>query len=400
MSKAMPPKKTKTKKTALQKVLIALITIASTVIIAFIGVIAYGMMTNVDDPEPEVIMQTPEPTPEPTIEPTAPPLVEAPEPEETPEPEPEPEFLSPFTGLPMATEELTRVRPLAVALANTSDALPLNGVSHADIIYEVLVEGGLTRLLAIFQDYTEVEKIGCIRSARHYTAEIAEGYNALLTTAGGSPQGLAQIKKSGQVHLNELGGKYRDIFYRDRNRIPNQRSQSMHSMVTTNERLLEWLPTYDFPLDYEDDYEFVLSFVEDGTPQGGSGARDVEVNFSSGKKTSFTYDNNDNGYYMRQYNTDFVDANDNSRPLFTNILILQTAVSRISGDEAGRINLNTLGPGEGYFVCGGKYIKINWYRLDTASQFIYTREDGSRLDLGVGKTFICYIPNNMEATFS
>jgi len=398
MSKIKPPKKTGQKKTPLQKVLITLIVIATTVIVAFVSIIAYGMIMNNEDPEPEVFIETQHPPQEPMPDPTPKPVDPLdPDPEETPAPDYK--FFSPFTGLPMATEDMTRIRPIACALANTSDALPLNGVSHADIIYEVLVEGGLTRLLVLFQDYSRVEKIGCIRSARHYTAEIAEGYDALLATAGGSPQGIQQIRKSGQVHLNELGGKYRDVFFRDRNRIPNKRSESMHSVVTTNERLMKWLPTYDFSLFYEEDYEHVLTFVEDGTPQGGSGARDIEVNFSSGKRTSFIFDNDKNAYYMRQYNRDFVDANDNSRPLFTNILILKTAVSNISGDDSGRINLDTLGPGEGYFVCGGKYIPINWYRTDSASQFIYTLGDGSRLDLGIGKTYICFIPKNMDATF-
>jgi len=320
--------------------------------------------------------------------------------EPAPTPEPELDSFNPLTGLPL-DEARTRDRPLAVSLSNVPEALPMNGVSEADIIYEVLVEGGLTRMLALFQDTMYVPKIGSIRSARHYTADIAHSYNAIFVTAGGSPQAYREVRAEGVTHLDEVGGTRREIFQRDRNRVPGRRFESLHSVVITGDRVRRWFPQYDFELQHDRNYELGLVFVEDGTPERGSIANDVVVNFSSGKSTTFKYSSSENAYHMRQFNnTEFVDANNNKKPAFTNILILHTRVTGIANDGSGRRNVETVGEGEGYFVNGGRYIEIDWFREDKEAPFVYTLKNGSILELGAGKTYICIIPTNMTATFS
>jgi len=384
----------KEKRPALQKVLIALIVILFLILGAIAAIFIFDNSTSEDIPipEPDDVIQMPEPEapPEETPEP---------EPEATPEPEPEYDSFSPLTGLPME-ESKTWNRPLAVIINNIPESLPMNGVSEADIIYEVLVEGGITRMLALYQDITRVEKVGSIRSARHYTVEIANSYDAILASAGGSPQAFAMVKQLGIPHLNEVEGPHREIFFRDRNRVPGHRFESLHSVVLTGERVAEWLPQYNFRLLHEEDHDQMLTFVDDGTPRGGSAALEVSVRFSSGNISAFTYKPEDSVYYMREFNRDFIDANDNSSPGFTNILILKTSVSPIRGDASGRLNVETTGTGVGYFVCGGKYIEIDWARANRESPFMYSHKDGSSLELGVGRTYICIIPKNMDVTFS
>ncbi|MDR2569994.1 MAG: DUF3048 C-terminal domain-containing protein, partial [Oscillospiraceae bacterium] len=153
-------------------------------------------------------------------------------------------------------------------------------------------------------------------------------------------------------------------------------------------------------LEHEEDYEHGITFIDDGTPVGGADAKEVVCRFSAGKSTTFTYNADSETYRLRQFSRDFIDANDNSHPSFTNILILKTSVTAIRGDYAGRRNIVTVGEGEGYFVCGGKYIEINWFRENKESPFYYTLKDDTPLELGRGKTFICVIPTNMDATFN
>jgi len=380
----------KKKKTVMQKVLIALIVVLFVILLAIAAIFIFDSPASevIDDPEPDEVLQTPEPeeTPEPTPEPT-------------PTPEPVLDSFSPLTGLPMEKAKI-RNRPLAVVLNNIPESLPMNGVSDVDIIYEVLVEGGITRMLALYQDISRVEKVGSIRSARHYTVEIANSYDAILASAGASPQALSMVRQLGIPHLNEVEGPLREIFFRDRNRVPGRRFESLHSVVLTGERVAEWLPKYDFRLVHEEDREQGLIFVEDGTPRGASAALEVSARFSSGNVTDFTYKPEDSAYFMREFNRDFIDANDSSNPAFTNILILQTSVTSIRGDAAGRLNVETTGEGVGYFVCGGKYIEIDWVRADKDSPFKYSHKDGSPLEFGIGRTYICIIPNNMDVTFS
>jgi len=384
----------KKKRPLMQKVLIALIVVLCLVLgaIAAIFIFDNPVSEDIEDPGQDGVLQIPD-----EVEPAEP--APHPTPEPTPEPEPVYDSFNPLTGLPMEGTKI-RNRPMAVILNNIPESLPMNGVSDADIIYEVLVEGGITRMLALYQDISRVEKVGSIRSARHYTVEIANSYDAILASAGGSPQAFSMVRQLGIPHLNEVEGPLREIFFRDRNRVPGRRFESLHSVVLTGARAAEWLPKYDFRQMHEDDYEQMLTFVEDGTPRGGSAALDVTAKFTHGNVTNFTYTPEGSVYYMREFNRDFIDANDNSRPAYTNILILKTSVSPIRGDSSGRLNIETTGSGVGYFVCGGKYIEIDWVRADRETPFIYTHKDGTALEFGIGRTYICIIPNNMDVTFS
>ena len=121
-----------------------------------------------------------------------PPPVEAPEPLPVPEPEPEPEpyvpaGTNPLTGLPIEPEEMAK-RPVAVMLNNIKKAQPQIGISQADVIYEVPAEGGITRMLAVYQSLEGVELLGSVRSTRPYYIELALGHDALLVHAGGSQE--------------------------------------------------------------------------------------------------------------------------------------------------------------------------------------------------------------------
>ena len=385
----MSRQKRKSKMPVVQKVMIVFIVLALAVLA---GLVVYGLQTINRDPadEPDINIQEPGEDEPPAT------------PDFTPRPRPELDtgivHYNPLTGEPMDLGK-TRARPIAVVLNNLSEALPLNGISEADIIYEYPVEGGLSRMLAIYQDISGVEKVGSIRSARHYSIQIAASYDAILVSAGRSPQAAQEARALDIPWLNEVEGPLRDVFFRDRNRIPGRRVESLHSVVITGERVMHWLPEYDFRLMHEEGYDLGLVFTEDGAPQGGFSAVDVVARFSSGRATNFTYDSRLNTYRMRQGNTDFTDANDNATLEVTNILILKTSVTNIRGDGSGRLNVETVGSGDGYFVSGGKYVEITWSRKDLESPFVYTLRDDSLIELGIGKTYICIIPDSMSATF-
>ncbi|MCL2662864.1 MAG: DUF3048 domain-containing protein [Oscillospiraceae bacterium] len=316
----------------------------------------------------------------------------------TPDPDRNLDGISPLSGLPM-DERFIRNRPLAVVINCMPEALPANGISEADILYEYPVEGGWTRMLAIFQDASQVELIGSIRSARHYTVQIAESHDAILVCAGRSPQAQTEMASLGIPVLNEVEGPHRDIFFRDRNRVPGNRVSLLHSVVISGERIREFLPGYGFRLEHTSDYKHSLNFVENVNMQRGENATEVAVRFSGAKTTTFFYDTAAGGYHVRQSNTDFVDANNNSRPVFTNVLVLRTSVSDIPGDTSGRVNVETTGRGTGHFVNGGKVIEISWIRTDLSSPFVYTLLDGTALDFGIGRTYICIVPTNARVDF-
>ena len=295
---------------------------------------------------------------------------------------------NPLTGLPM-DEARAQNRPLAIVLANCVDSIPMNGIAQADVVYELLVEGGITRMLALYQDFSDVQMAGSIRSARHYTVEFARSHDAILIHAGGSqPYAYRTISELGVPNLDEVGGNRRDIFFRDRGRIGGRRIDTMHAVVTTNARVAQFLPQYDFNLDHTPSFEQGWFFADDATPVGGTAATNAVVTFPGGKTSTFDFDATENVYRMTQFRRDFVDANDGSRPGFTNVIVMRTSITSMQGDGAGRQNVVTVGEGEGYFINGGRSIPINWSRANRESPLVFTNLDGSPLEFGRGTTYI------------
>lgn len=174
-----------------------------------------------------------------------------------PQPEPEPEPVLPYTN-PLTGEgcevDVGARRPIAVMLNNLKKALPQVGVSQADVIYEILAEGGITRMMAVFQDVAGAGEIGTVRSARDYYASLAYGHDAVYLHAGGSPQAYEFIKSRGVTALDCVNGPYEGtLFWRDQER---RRSAGLeHSVLTSSETIQELLPTYQrVRLDHEEGF--------------------------------------------------------------------------------------------------------------------------------------------------
>ena len=313
------------------------------------------------------------------------------------------QFINPLTGMP-SVNDVSRNRPVAVSVSNQRGALPTNatnGISQADIIYELLVEGGITRFVALYQDFSNVGVVGSIRSARHYIVEIAEAYDALFLHAGGSPLAFEEIENREITSFDEVRGIRNQIFTRDVNRIPGHTVLQYHGAVTSGARFMQWLPTYNVRTTHNNSFRQALSFTNNPIPNG-TRAHSVGIEFSAVKDSFFIYEESQNLYYMAQFGSFFTDANNNAPVTFSNILILEMPISDLvgHGEGAGRQDMNTVGSGRGYLVSGGRQERVNWFRADKSSQFIYTFENGREIELGHGKTYIGLVPPNANFVIS
>jgi len=312
-------------------------------------------------------------------------------------------FINPLTGT-STMHDISWNRPVAVSISNQRAALPsnaINGISQADIVYEVLVEGGITRFVALYQDFSNVGVVGSIRSARHYIVEIAEAHDALFIHAGGSPLGFEEIENRGITNFDGVTGRRGQIFKRDVNRVPGHTVLNYHALTTSGASFIQWLPTYGLRLEHNNNYLHTLFFSDNPIPNGDR-AHNVVARFSSGKSSTFTYNESQNIYYMSQFGSQLTDANNGNSVAFTNLLILETHVADLvgHGSGAGRQDMSTVGSGSGYFISGGRYIRINWFRADKSSQFIYACENGNIIDLGRGKTYVGFVPLNTTTTIN
>ena len=231
-----------------------------------------------------------EPMPEePSVEAIAP--VEQPEPEPEPIPEPEPvyPFTNPLTGEGCETD-VGKARPIAIMLNNHKKAVPQAGVSQADVIYEIPAEGGITRMLALFQSTDGAGEIGTVRSARDYYVSLALGHDAIYMHAGGSPQAYAFIKEWGVNALDCVNGPYEgSLYWRDKTRKANAGLE--HSVMTSFETIQELFPTYGkLRKEHKDGYTVGWTFSDALHSESAVTANTLTVPFSSYKTGVFKYD--------------------------------------------------------------------------------------------------------------
>jgi hypothetical protein len=284
-------------------------------------------------------------------------------------------------------------RPAAVMLNNLKKALPMYGVTQADILYEALAEGGITRLVGVYQDPSQVPQIGTVRSTRAYYLDIAQGHDAVLLHAGGSPEAYTEIKARGVTNMDCLGGYENTLYWRDQQRIKERGLE--HSAFTSGARIVTAFEKLSRP-DHEDSWQETLLFADDGTPAGGTSAKTLRVFFSSYKTGLFEYDAATGLYAVSEYGAPFVDGQNDAQIQVTNVLTLYAEVNQIKGDSAGRLSTKLVGGGTGSFACGGQIVPIKWSKAAYAKPFVYTLEDGTPLALGRGRSYINIVPLNTK----
>ena len=339
-------------------------------------------------PEAPAVEETPEPTPTPTPTPT-------PEPTEEPEPtqEPEPACRDLFNG--EGREEPNTDRPFAVMINNLKQAQPQCGISAADIIYEVLAEGGVTRMMAIFSDIQSAEHLGSIRSIRPYYIDISLAYGAVTCHAGGSDDAYSRLKNEKIENIDGVRGSYPlTVFYRDQTRKYSGYAVE-HTLFTEGESLYKCAESLKYDLTLPEGYDNGLRFVKDGTPENGASAEKIDVTFNSGKSTGLSYHADTGLYTAEQHGGSYNDGNTKEAVTFRNVLAIWAPTKVL--DNYGRLKIDLIGSGEGYFACGGQYVEISWVRDSVQDCFHYYLADGSELQLGAGTTYIAVLSNGQSS---
>ena len=352
------------------------------------------------DPEPpqeeeeEVVTQQPEET-----TPEEPEEIEAPE---------EPVIttfvpdgnVNPLTGEcdGISDAALTR-KPVAVMVNNIKTALPQWGISQADIIYEMLAEGRITRFLAIFKDPSKIDKLASIRSSRPYYIDIAQSYGAVYLHFGGSvPAYEAIAARSDLINLDGMRGWEGTLYNRDANRKKTMGYE--HSVYATGQSIEDALASLKQDLTQETQPSaFNFTDTIENTPASvanGQAANKVTVTFSSSHQPWFEY-NAENGTWLRfQYGTAQMDAIQDQQIEVKNVIVLRMATRDVPGSELKLIEITTTGTGSGYYFCDGKYVPITWQKDKYNSEIHYFDESGAPLELARGKTFVSVVTESAD----
>jgi len=304
--------------------------------------------------------------------------------------------LNPLTGL-WIDEEVANRRPVAVMINNIKKALPQSGISEADIIYETLAEGEITRLVAVFQNL-DAEKIGPVRSIRDYYFNIGFDHDSIIIHHGGSPQAYEAIKKLKPSNLNTLSGLERIMAWRDPVRR-KQKGMLEHSLYTSGEKIIEGWNSVKYRFDRRSDLEPVLDFVMDEKQSIGAEAKILTVPFSNNYISEFNYDEDLKIYKKSHHKIPHIDENNNEQLSFKNIIIQYTDIRVIPGDNEGRRDVRLIGSGKGIYITNGVASEITWSKNNHNTPTVFKDGLGNRLQLNPGKTYIGIFPNYRQIEF-
>lgn len=298
-----------------------------------------------------------------------------------------------LTGL-WIDEEIAIRRPVAVVINNIEKALPQSGISQADIIYETLAEGEITRLIALFKEF-DAEKIGPLRSARHYFIDFALNHDAVFVHHGVSPLAASAIKNLKLANLNSLSHLEQTLSWRDSTR-KKQRGMFEHSLYTNARRILKAWDAVGYRIKLKETYSPMFVFSKEEWFPTGTKAEKVTIRFSKEYIPEFHFDSVTNLYLRYQFGKPHIDEYNGKQLAVKNIFILYTDIWEIRGDEAFRRDMNLITSGAGKYITNGKAIPITWSRKSHHSPYIFKDIDGRILEINRGKTWICVFPRNGE----
>ena len=279
-------------------------------------------------------------------------------------------------------------RPIAVMIDNHSDAWPQAGLNDAYMVYEIIVEGGETRLMALFKG-ADLDKIGPVRSARHYFIDYAMENDAIYVHFGQSPQAQSDIKK---YSINDINGIAEDgtTFWRVKDKL------APHNAVTSTEKLLQSAKNKKFRT--TSDEESVLKYnAEEINLENGQEALEVTIPHSDLQTVKYEYDSENKVYKRYARGKAQTDWETKNAITTKNIIITFCDNYTLSDSEnKGRQGLKNIGTFDGYYITNGKAIKIKCTKSARDEKTVYKDLEGNEIEVNDGNTFVNICPINAD----
>ncbi len=296
------------------------------------------------------------------------------------------EAKSKLTGL-WVSKEISNKRPYAIMFNNIKLASPQSGTSEAAILYEALVEGGITRLMGIFEELNET-RIGSVRSARHYFVSFADEYDAIYVHYGETTYATKKISALGIDNLSGLTGISETVFYRDKS------INAPHNAFATKEGILKGTEIKGYETEYPKDYEGHFTFYEEDTDiNSDQKAERVTLKFSGYASPYFIYDSKDKVYGRFQFDTKHIDYNTGEQLTFKNIIVQFVREWDIDINDYQTMDIENT-EGSGYYITNGKKTDITWSKNESNRKMRYYDAQGRELTINPGKTYIAVFPDN------
>lgn len=288
----------------------------------------------------------------------------------------------------------SKTRPYAVMINNNHSAWPQCGLKDAYLVYEIIAEGGITRMMALYKDKLP-EKVGSVRSARHYFIDYAEENDAIFIHWGGSPQAYSRINKG----INDLDGIALEgsVFFRDR----SLNRAYEHTGFVDLAKVKEYADNKGYTRDTEKDLllNYSATEIDLSTNEQAESANGITLKYSDYHTTSYEYDSTNKVYKRSMSGKANVDLETGEQYTAKNIIVYKVKNYTLSdGENKGRQDLNNIGSGSGYYISCGYAVPITWEKTSHSGQTIYKYQNGEEITVNDGNTFIQIMPIDSNIT--
>lgn len=224
-------------------------------------------------------------------------------------------ILSDLTG-EWIDEKFENKKPLSIMINNIDEAMPQTGIAKADLTFEFYVEGTITRLLCVFQDWSDLPKLGPIRSSRVYYVQMADMLDAFYGHVGWNIYAEDAINTLDVKNLNGLTNLSTIMYYRDETR------SAPHNVYTDSEKIELGIETDGYDRNHEDSYQKMFNFYSQDTDiENGTPANKVSVPFGYNHPW-FEYNSEDKTYYRFQYGDKQIDSETEEQLHYKNVIVM------------------------------------------------------------------------------
>lgn len=303
-----------------------------------------------------------------------------------------------ITGAPLDEGLAEGDRPVAILVGNTENTMPQRGLAGADALFEMVAEGGLTRLMALYADKDAVPQTGPVRSARDQHLQFAMPMNSIVVHIGTSvyAENLLNYYRYATVNGMYLGSvsfwfdDARDhagydishCWFTDAGLIAAGMEKNGISATGASQQLFDFVPYDSAPV----------------VPEAG-GAADVSFRFSDLVAVSLTFDASSFRYLKNAFGAPQIDELTGTQLSFDNVLILFAPVKLKNPDDPNnQVTDFTLTSGTGYYCYGGRYRAVRWVKGNPEDALHILDEDGNLLPINVGKSYVAVVGTEWEST--
>lgn len=304
------------------------------------------------------------------------------------------EDIHPYTGLPKGEDYPEGRRGVAVMINNVRQSWPQSGLNSADLVYEVVAESGITRLMAVYRDYAAMPTVGPVRSARDQHIQLMLPLQTLFAHIGSSTTAQEYLDRYHYTDTRAIDGKYKSFYWVDEERL--ERLGQEHCVYTNGEYFSQAVEEYGLQSQTQQEPPPVFDFVRWDQPARtltGGDAQTVEVRFSSYVQTELRYDEESGRYLKWEYGQPQLDAADGGAQYGAdNVFILFVSIEKYPDGVLSKVHFDQR-QGAGLYLSGGRYQRVRWIKEDPASPLRIVDNEGRETDVKVnpGTSYIAVV---------